>query len=884
MTSTIADVLSGHAARDPAAPAIVSTGLEVLSFGDLDRQVRHVGRQLRDAGIGAASRVGIALPRGPEAALLNVAICANATVVPFNPTLPAAELRAELKRVRPDALIVPGDASLPEWVDAQEGDFALFRATKAVASFDEIALDLVRPLASPRPAGQVMVGQAMAGQVTAQSWTAIFKTSGTTGPSKRVPVTHQNLIEMARKMERWLALTPADRSACIMPIYYNAGFKATLVVPLLIGCSVALPASGGANDIDRWLAELRPTWLTASPAFLQAVAEKLQASPDREFLDSLRFVLSTASYLPDPLRVELQRLLARPVVEFYGLCEAGMMTGPLLPPHAAKAGSVGRIPVGELVIRDDAGQAVPPGQAGHVMLSGPSVMPGYLFDDIDGVPSGLVDGWLATGDIGSVDADGHLTVAGRTKEIINRGGEKVAPYDVEKALLGHPAVREAAAFAVPHPRLGENVGAAVVLHAGALATSSELVDFVYERLAPFQRPRHVHVVDRFPVGATGKTSRPQLSAAFSQKKETAIPPAAPLEILIAEIWKQVLRRADTGSEIGPEIGPEIGMDDDFFEIGGDSLQATEMLLAVEKAMRHHIKPSDIRAQLTIRLLSEKLAAATAAKREVITKAASGTGTPMFWCHGDFCGWGFYAFRLSEKLKADGPMYLLHSLLDDSKGITTIEQMAARYLAEVQAVAPSGPIRVGGYCHGGLAALELAHLLERAGREVEKVVLIDTFSLNARRLMRPVVRAISSLGQLMPGEWGRKVRRSGMPSVWVLARHILKRDPAIFRRVAKTARSGSMRAWDSSQRTTYYRAMSNYLPPKLRAEITCLLCEEYSQGKEYDPAAWKHLASNVQRGHLPGEHNTCVSTHLDVLAERLNQEFDLKSTKQVVFAK
>lgn len=862
MTSTIADVLSGHAARDSAAPAIVSTGLGVLSFGDLDGHVRRIGVTLREAGIGAASRVGIALPRSPEAALLNVAVCANATVVPFNPTLPPAELRAELGRVRPDALIVPGGAPLPQWVDQEEGDFALFRATKAVSSFDEITLELVRPLSSPRPAGQV----------TAQSWTAIFKTSGTTGPSKRVPVTHQNLIEMAHKMERWLALTPADRSACIMPIYYNAGFKATLVVPLLIGCSVALPASGGAGDIDRWLAELRPTWLTASPAFLQAVAEKLRASPDRTFLDPLRFVLSTASYLPEPLRVELQSLMAKPVVEFYGLCEAGMMTGPLLPPHAAKTGSVGRVPVGELVIRDDAGQPVPAGRIGHVMLNGPSVMPGYLFDDIDGVPSGLVDGWLATGDLGSVDEEGRLTVVGRTKEIINRGGEKVAPYDVEKALLSHPAVREAAAFAVPHPRLGENVGAAVVLHAGATATPTELVDFVYDRLAPFQRPRHVHVVDRFPVGPTGKTSRPQLSAAFSQKRETVVPPAAPLEILISEIWKRVLNRTD------------IGMDDDFFEIGGDSLQAAEMLLELEKAMRHHIRPSDIRAQLTIRLLNEKLAAASAAKKEVITKAASGKGTPMFWCHGDFCGWGFYAFRLSEMLKGDGPMYLLHSLLDDSKGITTIEQMAAHYLAEVQAVAPSGPIRVGGYCHGGLAALELAHLLEQAGRDVEKVVLIDTFSLNARLVMRPVVRAISGLGRLVPGAWGRKVRRSGMPSVWVLARHILKRDPTIFQRVAKTARNGSMRAWDSSQRTTYYRAMSNYLPPRLRAEITCLLCEEYSEGKEYDPAAWTRLAPKVQRGRLPGEHNTCVSTHLEVLAERLNQEFDLTATKQVVFVK
>ena len=157
-------------------------------------------------------------------------------------------------------------------------------------------------------------------------------------------------------------------------------------------------------------------------------------------------------------------------------------------------------------------------------------------------PAAWSDGWLATGDLGSVDEDGLLTIVGRTKEIINRGGEKIAPYDVEKALLGHPAVREAAAFAVPHPRLGENVGAAVVLHPGAKATSTELIDFVYDRLAPFQRPRHVHIVDSLPVGPTGKISRPQLSAAFADARQATQPPAAPLEILIAEIWQRLLNR------------------------------------------------------------------------------------------------------------------------------------------------------------------------------------------------------------------------------------------------------------------------------------------------------------------------------------------------------
>jgi acyl-CoA synthetase (AMP-forming)/AMP-acid ligase II/thioesterase domain-containing protein len=848
MTSTIAGVLSGHAVRDPGAPAIVSADLGTLSFGGLVRHVRQIGTELAAAGIGPSSRVGIALQRGPEAALLNVAISASATVLPINPNLPPAELREELKRIRLHALVVPGEAGLPPWVDESARGFVLFKATKAASSFEQIALAPVNEVRRPAPPGQV----------TEQSWAAIFRTSGTTGPSKRVPVTHQNLIEMARKMERWLALTPADRSACIMPIYYNAGFKATLVAPLLAGCSVALPAQAGAHDIEQWLGELQPTWLTASPAFLQAVVEKLRRSSGGAAC-SLRFVLSTASYLPDHTRRELTRLLGKPVVEFYGLCEAGMMTGPVLSSEDSGSGSVGRIPAGELAIRDDNG-VVRPGQVGQVMLRGPSVMPGYLLDDIEGEPTGLVDGWLATGDLGSVNERGLLAIVGRTKEIINRGGEKIAPYDVEKALLAHPAVREAAAFAVPHARLGENVGTAVVLHPGVGTTSTELIDFAYERLAPFQRPRRVHIVDSLPVGPTGKISRPLLSAAFADAKRNTQPPAAPLEILIAEIWQRLLKRAD------------IGMDDDFFEIGGDSLQATEMLLMVEEVTHHRFGPSDIRARLTTRLLCDKLAGAAAARDEVMTRGRAGQGTPLFLCHGDFCGWGFYAFRLSEMLKGDGPVYLLHSLLDGTNGLESIEDMTSRYLAGVEAVAPNGPIRVAGYCHGGLAALDLVRRLEAAGRTVEKVVLIDTFSLNARGVMRGVVPVMSWLGRIVPGALGRKLQRSGMPSVWVLASHVLARDPTILRRLTKTARSGAMRAWDSSRRTTYYRAMSKYLPKRIRAAVVCLLSEEYAGRKEYDAAPWARLAPQVQCGRLPGQHNTCVSTHVDVLAQRLNQEF------------
>ena len=574
--------------------------------------------------------------------MVSLAVCSQATMLPINPNLAAADLEDERRKSRLDALIVPAGGEVPAWAKGASG---LFEVSRAVASFDDIALRGLTPVARrSEPAGIL----------AAQSVAVIFRTSGTTGDAKRVLITHENLLEMARKMQHWLALTPADRSTCILPIYYNAGFKATLLAPLLAGCSVAMPATVNPQDFEEWIGELKPTWLTGAPSFLRAVAEKLRQRTDGPLAHSLRFVLSTASYLADPVRRDLEKQLGVPVAEFYGLTEAGMMTAPSLPPDRAKPGTVGKGAPEELAIRGDSGAFLPAGQTGQVVLRGPSVTPGYIFDFED-QPSGLENGWLPTGDLGVIDSEGFLTIVGRTKEVINRGGEKIAPYDVEKALLQHPAVREAAAFAVPHPRLGENVAAAVTLNPGMKSTSSELIDFIYDRLAPFQMPRQVHIVASLPLGASGKISRPQLTKAFASHVRHITPPEQPLQVQIAEIWQRYLDRTD------------IGLDDDFFDLGGDSLQATELLLELQEGTRQTLSPADIRAQLTIRNLVQALVR-SAASSSIVTQAKKGVGVPLFLCHGDFDGWGLYALRLVELLRHDGPVFLLHSNLDKETGV------------------------------------------------------------------------------------------------------------------------------------------------------------------------------------------------------------------------
>ena len=414
-------------------------------------------------------------------------------------------------------------------------------------------------------------------------------------------------------------------------------------------------------------------------------------------------------------------------------------------------------------------------------------------------------------------------------------------------------MREAAAFAVPHPRLGENVGAAVALHPGATATSSELVTFLYDLLAPFQMPRQVHVVESLPLGVTGKISRPQLSALFSNIQRRTILPDSPLQIQIAEIWHRLLGRTD------------MGIDDDFFELGGDSLQATEMLLEVEEITHHRITPADVRAELTIRQLSAIMAGSAVVREELVVKVKDGAGSPLFLCHGDFDGWGFYAFRLAELLKYPGPIFLIHSNLDEAAGIDTIEEMARRYLTHMLAAWPTGPFRLAGYCHGGLAAWEIAHQLEEAGRTVEQIVMIDTFSINARTPIRAAAHALSAASGVVGGP---AMRERGMLSLWALTRRVLQKDRAILKRAVRRLSQGS--TVGESRQSSYYRAMAKYLPPPIGGDVVCLLSHEYSTKKEYSPGAWKGLAHSVRSQSVPGRHNTCITTHVGELATTMSQ--------------
>jgi oxalate---CoA ligase len=839
---TIGDVIEHHAAKQPQRTAIVGSDFAALSFHELSMQIRKIGEQLRPAGIGSSARVGIVLPKGPEVALLGVSIACHAISVPLNPTLNPRELEEEIARFGLDALVLSSGRESATLDIAKKSSLAIFQASKAGSALSNVSLQQIREASSPA---------SKSGIATFRSTALLLKTSGTTGAGKLIPTTHRNLLALTSKLQHLLSLSAEDRCACVLPAHSASGFRTSLLVPLLLGGSVALPAPQHLDDLAEWLPSLSPTWVSASPSYLLAALDRIRSRGGKKPEHCLRFIRCGSSYLPESVRVELEIILGIPILESYGLSEAGGMAGNPAPPAKRKPGTAGVVTPDELAIRNQAGDFLTAGEVGEIVVRGPSVAPGYV-NGANDAAAAFRHEWLETGDLGFIDSEGFLTIVGRTKEIINRGGEKISPYEIEKALLVHPSVAEAAAFSVPHPRLGENAAAAVVLKPETNATSSDLKTFLYGRLAHFKVPQHIFITTNFPRGSTGKVSRPQLAAAFANQERPVVPPGSMVEFQIAEIWRRLIGRSD------------IGVEDDFFEAGGDSLLAARMLLEVETITGQRIPQSSLGAASTIRQLANVVMQIIPATDDLVTCAQRGTGTPFFFCHGDFLTRGFYGVRLAKLLGNDQQTFLLHPYRDSDIGPeTSMEAMARSYVPRLLAAQPSGAFRLGGFCEGGLLTWEIAHQLAGAGREVEFVVIVETPSLNARPAFRAIEQKLRSRALMALKKIGRKVKLD-MGAVWDRARRISRTDQ-LPKREEFDALHIEWHPAAGQSASKFRPVVSNYIPPKIDCEIYCVLCEATRSKKEYSPSDWNHLVREVHCVHIAGEQHNCVTTHLSELA-------------------
>jgi len=490
----------GELFEDPAsaAPAVVSLSpLAAVSYRSLSAQIEQLASQFCGSGLRPGDCVALSIPNGLEFLVAFLALVrARLVAATLNPQFKADELRRALEDTHARALIVTRDdsakdAGVPIWRSAVDES-----GTVTIAGVPD----------SVRGADTTAVPEDIA---------LFMNTSGTTGRPKVVPLTHANVLSSALDIASHYRLDAEDRSLVVMPLFHGHGLIGAALSTLASGGALIVPPRFSASSFWTAFREHRATWYTAVPTIHQILL--LRADEDRAPSSGPRFIRSCSAPLAPAVLRNLEDRFGAPVIEAYGMTEAAhQVASNPLPPRARKPGTVG-LPIGvEIAVLDGAFRRLPPNQSGEVVVRGRHVMSGYRDNPAANAES-FVDGWFRTGDVGELDGDGYLALTGRIKDLINRGGEKISPTEVEAVLLENPAVAEASVFGVPDAKYGEDVWAAVVLRKAA--EPARLRDFCREHLADFKVPREIRVVSALPRNAMGKVVRRDVAALFKADKQ-----------------------------------------------------------------------------------------------------------------------------------------------------------------------------------------------------------------------------------------------------------------------------------------------------------------------------------------------------------------------------
>ena len=502
MTQTIYDLIDAQAdiGIAIATPASEAGERSPMSFGRLKQLINDVQSDLNALGIGRNDRVAIVLPNGPEMAASFIAIACSATTAPLNPAYGREELNFYLEDLKAKALVLAEDDDGPAAEAAQACGIPVIR----LARIEEQPIGVFHLLAE---AARVGDRAATTGFAAPADTALVLHTSGTTSRPKIVPLSHQNVTASAGHIGQALRLSPMDRCLNIMPLFHIHGLIAAVLSSLAAGASVWCAPGFNALKAFNWLDEVNPTWYTAVPTMHQTILAR--APRNKEIIKklNLRLIRSSSSSLPPQVMTALEQVFGCPVLESYGMTEAAhQMAANPLPPAARKPGAVGIAAGPEIAIMNDAGDLLPQGENGEVVIQGPNVTKGYESND-EANETAYTNGWFRTGDQGVLDEEGYLRLTGRLKEIINRGGEKISPLEVDEVIMDHPAVAQCVTFAMRHKSLGEDVAAAVVLKEGQTAGEADIRSFVQSRLVDFKVPRRVLILEEIPKGATGKLQR-----------------------------------------------------------------------------------------------------------------------------------------------------------------------------------------------------------------------------------------------------------------------------------------------------------------------------------------------------------------------------------------
>jgi acyl-CoA synthetase (AMP-forming)/AMP-acid ligase II len=477
------------------AVIIPETGTAV-TYESLRRQVMEMAESLAAMGIRRGERVANVLPNGLPTIVAFLAGAIAGTAAPLNPAYRYDEFCFYLEDTSAKVLLAPPEGA----EDARRAAKDLNIPVYAVEMDEKGRVSIVN---GPKGVPVRMP--------TGDDVALVLHTSGSTGRPKRVPLKHRNIAVSCGNVAATYQLKANDVSLCVMPLFHIHGLVASTLSTFLTGGTVVVPNKFNPMSFWRTVREHGVTWYSCVPTIHQLSVARLNGKP--EGLEKLRFVRSCSSALSPALMEKLEKTLEVPVLEAYGMTEAShqMCSNPL-PPRGRKAASVGPGTGVKIGIMDEEGNLLTSGQLGEVVIQGPNVIEGYE-NNPEANAKSFTNGWFRTGDQGMIDEEGYLHLTARIKELINRGGEKIAPLEIDEVLLCHPCVAEAVAFGMPHPTWGEEVAVAVVLKEPQ--SEAGLIEHCKQRLADFKVPKKIHIVEKIPRTATGKIQRRALASAFS---------------------------------------------------------------------------------------------------------------------------------------------------------------------------------------------------------------------------------------------------------------------------------------------------------------------------------------------------------------------------------
>ncbi len=702
--------------------ALLALGRESMRFAELPAALLSIRNALAEIGIGRGDLVASALPRGAETAMCFLGVASCATYVPLNPDYTDAEFAQYLARLRPGAIIVP---------EASRGAAEACAATLGIAII-ELRVDPGGSAGTfslvPRAGGHRR--PATPAWSTADDIALVLLTSGT-NEQKFVPIRQRHMLAYACASLRHYGFRSDDRCLHVMPMFHGHGLKSSLVVPLVNGSGVICSREFDIPSFFRQMSVLRPTWYSAASSIHHAIFQRIDEFRDVAKAAKLRYIRSGSGRLDPKVMAGLEEAFGAPMLERYGMSETCTLTSNPPPPAQRKPGTVGKPMFNEVAIIDETGRIVVGADgAGEIVARGPGVFDGYL-DDADANAAVFVDGWFRTGDLGRFDQDGYLTLIGRIKDVVNRGGEKIGTIEVEAALLRHPAVADACVFPLPHPTLGEEVGAAVVLSPNLVVNERELRAHARAMLTGFKVPRRIFFLSSLPKSATNKVQRGEVARICRDLADvtarSTVEPTQPwshLEREIADLWKSTLNLASA----------QLERDDDFFLIGGDSLQAYELFALLRKRYRITLGLGHLfddaatvagMARLVERGRNRGSGTDGAPRSRLVPIKDDGDRPPLFAVPGS--GGNPVGFiHLGRLLDKRQPLIGIESRgIDGSRDpLTRVEDIAADNVAQMRDVQPSGPYFLCGACYGARVAYEMARQLEAAGQPVGLLLMLD----------------------------------------------------------------------------------------------------------------------------------------------------------------